>query len=81
MAKYEVVHYADNDRGIGATIKKHGFFGVSVWVLTPSQDACSDIPGFDSWVNKVTGEQLGKNRTGDTMTNFYFANHITKDKE
>lgn len=81
MAKYEVVRYADNDRGIGAVVRKHSFFGISTWVKTVnSSDACSKITALDTWVNKETGKALYPDSYGQELENFYQANHITRDK-
>lgn len=76
MAKYKVIRFADNERGIGAEVEKKTFFGTSTWVKvsTPGHSE-----SFDKWVNKETGVSGYADATQSEINDFYTANHITKE--
>ena len=76
MAKYKVIRFADNKRGIGAEVEKKTIFGTSTWVkiVTPGYDEC-----FDKWVNKATGKSGYADICMSQLNDFYTANHITKE--
>ena len=76
MAKYRVIRFADNKRGIGAEVEKKTIFGTSTWVkvATPGYDEA-----FDKWVNKVSGKSGYADICMAELNDFYTANHITKE--
>ena len=76
MAKYKVIHFADNKRGIGAEVEKKTIFGTSTWIKisTPGHSE-----NFDKWVNKETGVSGYADGTQSEINDFYTANHITKE--
>lgn len=76
MAKYKVIRFADNERGIGAEVEKKTIFGTSTWVKV-STPGHSEI--FDKWVNKETGVSGYADDALSEINDFYTANHITKE--
>ena len=76
MAKYKVVRFADNKRGIGAEVEKKTIFGTSTWVKVSTHGHSEH---FDKWVNKETGVSGYADGTQSEINDFYTANHITKE--
>lgn len=78
MAKYRVITYADNERGIGAVVEKKSFFKTSIWIKMVDSFRPED-ENWDIWVNKETGESGFACISKQDMDNFYKANALVKE--
>lgn len=76
MAKYKVLRFSDNSRGIGAVVERSSIFGKSIWV---KEEDTGMSANFDIWINSETGASKYANIAGEEMDNFYRAQCVLKE--